>query len=111
MAIHYSSYADPEWSVPVETCSSQTGAGIAGLWEIIQNYFSIMQNNGRFNSKRAQQWHSWLLTTIEQLLLDQFYRDEAVNSSLPEIIKKVRSHRLSPIAGAENLLNLFRQKF
>jgi len=110
MAIHYSSYADPEWAVPVETCSSQTGSGINRLWEIIQQYLTIMQKNGRFNSKRAQQWHSWLLTTIEQLLLDQFYRDDLVNSSLPDVIKKVRSHRLSPIAGAENLLSLFRQK-
>lgn len=109
MALHYSSYSDPEWTVPVETCSSQTGEGISEIWQTVTKYLTIMHHNGRFEQKRAQQLHSWLITTIEQLLLDSFYKDNDVALNLPEIIKRVRTHRLSPIAGAEKLLDIFRK--
>lgn len=109
-ALHYSYLSNPDWHTPVTTCSSLTGEGIGEIWQIILDYVETMKKNDYFYSKRRDQMKDWLNTSITQMLENQFYQDNEINQLFQTIQHEVMSHKTTPIAGAERLIKIFRNK-
>lgn len=95
------------WNPKVTTCSSYTKDGIPEVWDIIENYFELTQQNGYFQNKRKEQNQYWFLETIESQLKSWFYSNENVKNSLEDFKKQVESNEISPFTAAQKLLKLF----
>ena len=59
-----------------------------------------------FESQRNEQNTFWLLSTIEQQLKDNFYRNPKVKKALSQEIKNLKNKQTTPFVAAKRLLDL-----
>lgn len=110
-ALHLYPLRDDKWLPKVTTCSALHNLGIDSVWNIISDYFKHIKANNQFDIKRAKQNEFWLLETINQQLMDRFYQNKIIASSLKEEIIKINKQETSPFNAAERLLKLWYMKF
>jgi len=95
------------WSPRVMTCSAQTKSGIQNLWENTDEYFSLIKQNGFFEERRKNQATYWMYESINDRLKENFYNHPGIKTKLGEIEKEVISGKISSVAAANILMELF----
>lgn len=108
-ALHMLRPASKHWSVPVLKTSAMTGAGMAEVWDTIQNYKKAMTEAGQFDARRRHQALTWMWTLIEQGLQQRFHQHPAVAQQLPAALDQVAGGSMTPTAAAHLLLTYFSQ--
>ncbi len=103
-ALHLYPLRKDKWLPKVTTCSALHQKNIDLVWNIISNYFKHTKSNKHFNTKRASQNKYWLLETINQQLLDDFYKNEIIVPNLEKELKNIISLKTSPFEAAKRLL-------
>jgi len=106
-ALHLFPEKESGWVPKVVTCSALTGAGMEELWQIAGEYFYQIRNNGWFENNRHQQANNWLHEHISRELRQAFFNNKAVREKLPFFETEVQAGRISPLAAAGKLLELF----
>ncbi|CAB1085706.1 YgfD: protein that forms a complex with the methylmalonyl-CoA mutase in a pathway for conversion of succinyl-CoA to propionyl-CoA [Olavius algarvensis Delta 1 endosymbiont] len=96
------------WSPPVLTCSAVTMKGLVEIWQTILDHKQKLESAGELTEKRRKQALDWLWALVEEGLRERFYRNPAVEKSLPEIVKAVEVGQTAPTVGAHRLLDLFK---
>lgn len=99
---------EQDWKPRVLTCSATERTGIDTVWETIEEHRRLMEESGRLEEKRQDQVVFWMRQTIEHLLVDRFYANEAVKAKLEQTRIDVVEGRLSPFVAAEKLLEAAR---
>lgn len=97
----------PDWEVPVRTCSALTGAGVAEIWSLVENFRAIMGESGELAARRAEQVRAWLWDEVSAELIDVLKADAGVKKRLPEIEQLVVEGTLTPAAAARRLVESF----
>ena len=92
------------WKPDVTTCSAVEGTGVMDVWKMVENYIVFVKRNGYFDRKRTQQAKYWMYETINSSLLNNFYRNEQIESMLAEAERKVLNNELSSFIAANQLL-------
>lgn len=108
-ALHLFPPKSSNWAPKVTTCSALEHTGVNEVWELIEDYTTQTKASHYFTKKRAEQNKFWLLQTIENKLKDDFYTNETVKSSLPNILEKVSRGEVSPFIAATALLKSTKQ--
>ncbi len=101
-------FPEPDSGIRPTVCttSSLTGEGLESLWTKIDDWFDQVKANDWFNRNRARQNKYWMYKTIEEELLDRFYRNPAVESALPAYEERVARGEVSSFEAARQLLEL-----
>lgn len=94
------------WVPKVSACSAIENSGIEEVWETINNYIASQNKSGFLKELRQEQNKFWLLQTLENRLMNDFYQDERVKKELKEYIEAVTKGNTSPFKAAEELLRL-----
>ncbi|WP_133271875.1 methylmalonyl Co-A mutase-associated GTPase MeaB [Hymenobacter radiodurans] len=105
-ALHLFPKATSGWAPVVTTSSALTGAGVAEVWEIIEQYQTQMQASGYFQQRRQEQNLHWLHEAIRQELEERFYANPRVQKHLAEVREQVMGGKKSPFGAAAELLEL-----
>jgi LAO/AO transport system kinase len=106
-ALHLFPATASGWIVPVETCSALNKDGIKDIWAIVETYRQNMtEGNDYFRYKRNEQTVQSMYDSINQQLMDGFYRSTEVKAKIKEIEQKVLDGSLSAYAAAGLLLQL-----
>ena len=95
------------WIPRVQTCSALTKSGIAELWDSIDEYFSLIQKNSFLELRRKNQANYWMYESIHDQLKERFYNHPAVKAKLSEMEKDVLAGKISSVAAANILMDLF----
>lgn len=95
------------WQVPVLTCSSLTGAGIADAWTLFQSFFERQQAHGGLISRRAAQALRWMWREVEDGLIDGLRADPRVQAMLADLEDAVGKGRVAPASAAGRLVSAF----
>lgn len=98
---------DPDWSVPVETCSALTGEGLPGIWTTVRAFRDAREASGRFFARRAEQNRAWLWSEIEDRLIRAFRNDPRIKAGLPDIEASVTNGPTPPPKAARALVEQF----
>ena len=98
------------WSPPVLTCSAVTMDGIDDIWQTILDHRKKTEASGELAAKRSQQSLDWMWALVEEGLIDRFYKNPAIEKSLPAIIKAVEKGETGPTIAAQELLFLNDQR-
>lgn len=106
-ALHLYPETKSGWSPKVTTCSALTDKGIVDIWEIIQEYMQLTQENGYFKENRNRQAKHWMYDTITNRLTDHFYDHPAVKKQQQKIEQQVLNGELSSFQAAQQLLELY----
>lgn len=105
-------FPEPEsgWNPEVVTCSALKGDGIGEIWELIGEYVSHTKKNDFFEQKRNRQAKNWMYETIQNRLMDSFYKHPEVRNRLEKIEQKVLRGDMSSFKAAQTLLDLFKKE-
>ena len=98
-----------QWTTQVITCSSTEEKGISDIWEIVLQFRNSLTEDDLFDKRRMQQALSWMRRELDDLLFNDFYSSEAVNSVIIEMEDKVKSGLKSPALAARELLSVFKK--
>ncbi len=98
----HSGHAD--WTVPVETCSAETGAGIAEAWEMIGSFFTMAEDTGRLRSRRRDQARAWLGTELNEECARLFRSEAGLAKRLEMAEQDVVEGRVPAAAAARSLV-------
>jgi LAO/AO transport system kinase len=105
--LHYLSPATEGWETRAFTCSSLTGAGVAEIWRVIEDFRSTTVASGIFQQRRRHQLLEWLRSGIGESLLHRFHNHPEVKKHLPRLETEVLNGKLPPDNAAEKLIDLF----
>ena len=95
------------WQVPVLMMSAQTGEGVEGLWQKLQEHRAVLQQSGRLETKRREQLRSWMWRMVERRVLAALHAHPEVARIAPELERDVLAGKLTPTLGAQALLKAF----
>lgn len=105
-ALHLLQPASADWTPPVVTCSALTGAGLASLWQTVQEHRRRLLKTGELQARRKAQALEWMWSLIREGLTDRFHRHPAVAQALGDIVNQVRQGELLATTAARELLFL-----
>lgn len=106
-ALHLFPAKNSGWIPKVTTCSAFEKTGIDNVWEIISDYFLLVQKNGYFETKRQNQNQYWMLETINEQLKNHFYSHPEIASLLENYKNQIANNQISPFAAAQELLKKY----
>ncbi len=98
-----------EWQPPVLTCSAMLNHGLREVWQEILKHNDIQISNGTFESRRQSQLLDWLDATVEQKLMNDFYRNTAVAAAQKLIRTQVTDRSITPEKAARKLIETHRE--
>ena len=75
---------------------------------MVEDYIRFARENGYLEHLRTQQAKYWMYETINQNLLDSFYKSEQMESLIAATEQRVLGNELSSFTAAYNLLRQFR---
>jgi LAO/AO transport system kinase len=105
-ALHILAPRSAAWSPPVVTYSALTGAGIAELWEHVEDHRRRLAAAGEVAARRREQQVKWMWAMLEARLLARLRADPAVKARLPKLQAAVAAGRLSPTMAVEEIAAL-----
>ncbi|MBT34227.1 MAG: methylmalonyl Co-A mutase-associated GTPase MeaB [Thalassobius sp.] len=106
-ALHLFRQEEHGWHCSVITCSAIEREGINNVWQEVEKFVDVRKQVGYFSENRKKQRLEWMKESIEDELMQLFYRNEAVKGHLQETKEKVMDGFLPAYSGASELIKLF----
>ena len=98
--------ASPNWQPPVLTLSATRKDGLAGFWQVIEEFRTTLGASGEFDARRRHQALAWMWQLVDSGLREDFRRHPAVRNTLAATAAAVAAGSLTPTAAARRLLDL-----
>ena len=103
-ALHLFPASESGWIPRVSTCSALKGTGLDDVWSMLEDYQTQLQTKSLWTTHRREQLLSWMRETLEQELLDRFYRAEGSTQRWDEAKRELLNGECSPFEAARRLL-------
>lgn len=97
----------PWWTTEVIPVSAIQGDGIAAVWQAVERHRQAMRDSGEHAARRSRQAETALWADLGDGLIEALRRRPAIAAAIPGIESDVRDGRMTPMAGARRLLQLF----
>ncbi|MBR1720219.1 MAG: methylmalonyl Co-A mutase-associated GTPase MeaB [Phocaeicola sp.] len=106
-ALHYFPMPDSGWTPKVLTYSGFYGLGIKEIWDMIDQYFVFVKNNGYFDFRRNEQAKYWMYESINEHLKNNFYQNEVISTMLEQAEQDVQMGKRTSFIAAKCLLDKY----
>ena len=97
--------ATEHWTVPVLTCSAQTGESVDAVWDKVCEHRSALEDSGDLQRKRAEQVVAWMWATVQQRVLHRLRHDGVTAETVRALEQSLRSGETTATRAAETLLS------
>ncbi len=104
-ALHLYPPKNSNWIPKVVTCSAITNHAIDDIWNMIQDYYKLTNENNYFKNNRREQSKYWMYETINNNLKFNFYNDSNIINKLKLLEQKVLIGEISSFYAAKILLD------
>lgn len=94
-ALHLFPAREDKWTPKVELCSGLSGDGIPQMWQVIQEFATLTQENGSFYQQRTNQNASWFDQDVRQLAYDHLTQGSDAKKHLESLREQVQNGELS----------------
>ncbi len=108
-ALHIFPQSDSGWSPVVTTASAIKNIGIDNVWEEIEKYKKLVDENGYFDKNRIQQQIQWMYNNINEELKQLFYGSKNITEHLSVLEKDIVSSKISPVKAAQLIIEEFKK--
>jgi LAO/AO transport system kinase len=106
-ALHLFPKSASGWNPRVLLCSSIEGSGIPQLWDSIQDYTKLTQENNFFFERRREQSKYWMYETIDENIRSHFYHHPLIEKELHKLEDKVLEGTIGSFGAAKKLLEIY----
>lgn len=97
------------WIPKAMTCSALEGTSISFVRDLIDSYVQHTQANGFFVHKRAEQDRFWMLETLKEAILADFFENKHAQVALKASQEAVVKGEISSFEAAEKLYHAFKE--
>jgi LAO/AO transport system kinase len=97
----------PNWTVPVETCSALTGAGIAEAWDMVSAFQAALSVDDALAARRVEQARSWLWNEIGDTLMTALKSHNEIRELAPVLEDQVARGTITPSMAAQRMVRKF----
>ena len=108
-ALHLFPTPDSGWTPKVLTYSGFYSLGIKEIWDMIDEYFVFVKENGYFDYRRNEQAKYWMYESINEHLRDSFYNNPTIETMLHAKEQDVLNGRQTSFVAAKQLLDTYFQ--
>jgi len=91
------------WRPPVLACSAQTDAGMAEVWQAVQDHRRTLEEHGELATRRADQQVQWMWAMVRDQLMDRL--QSRAKDVVGGLESRVRDGDLTPTLAAASLLD------
>lgn len=95
------------WTVPVETCSSVDGTGVAEAWGHVEDFRHRFTDDGSIGRRRGTQARAWLWSEIRESLSAALMSDESVAERVRRLESGVASGKVAVTDAAAEVVDYF----
>lgn len=106
-ALHLFPTPDSGWTPRVLTYSGFYGLGVKEIWDMIDEYFAFVKENGYFDYRRNEQAKYWMYETINEHLRDSFYQHPTITAMLQAKENEVLNGQVTSFVAAKHLLDTY----
>lgn len=110
-ALHIFPLSESGWSPVVSTASAIKNIGIKNVWEEVEKFKKLVDENGYFIKNRNHQQIEWMYNNINEELKNLFYGSQEISSQLKVLEKDIVASKISPVKAAQNILEQFKKTF
>lgn len=110
-ALHIFPQSDSGWTPVVTTASAIKNIGIDTVWDEIEKYKKLVDENGYFDKNRNQQQIQWMYNNINEELKQLFYGSKNIAEHLSVLEKDIISSKISPVKAAHKIIEEFKRSF
>lgn len=108
-ALHIFPLSESGWSPVVTTASALQNIGIDTVWQEIEKYKKLVDENGYFNSNRKNQQIRWMYNNINEELKQLFYGSKDITEQLSKLEKAIVTSKISPVEAAQFVIEQFKK--
>ena len=87
--IHFFQHRSSHWQPPVTCCSAIEQEGIQEIWQSVQKFCQVMEEQNIFQKNRQKQSINWMREIIWQKLEDSFFQSQTISKQWQSIEDKV----------------------
>lgn len=107
-ALHLYPSKENGWSPKTLTCSALENSGIKEIEQLIQEFVRLTTANGHFDLRRQSQRAYWFKQTINNTLLDNFYKNPKTAKRFNELKLAMENNQITPFEAAYKLLENYK---
>ncbi|MCB1184865.1 methylmalonyl Co-A mutase-associated GTPase MeaB [bacterium] len=105
--LHYLRPATPGWRPVARALSALSGDGVAGVWELVEEFAATLRQGGGFAARRAEQETLWMRALVAEGLSTRFERHPEVAARRAALEARVAAGEIPATVAALELLDLF----
>lgn len=109
-ALHLFPPHESEWTAQVDLCSALENENMEGAWKMINDFVSLTQKNGYFQSQRQKQLRSWFTKIIDELLHRSLFDSPKMKTELQKLEQAVEQKQISPYEAGKRVLEEFKRE-
>lgn len=98
------------WSPKAVTCSAYENTGIAEIWDMINEYRNMANENGYFLQRRQEQAKYWMYESINEQIKQNFYNNPKISELIKVTEQDVLNEKTSSFVAAKHLLDTYFDK-
>jgi LAO/AO transport system kinase len=106
-ALHLFPTPDSGWMPRVLTYSGFYNLGVKEIFDMIDEYFAYVKDNGYFQYRRNEQSKYWMYESINEQLRSRFYQHPTIEALLPALEQRVLQADLTSFVAAKQLLDAY----
>ena len=110
-ALHIFPLSESGWSPVVTAASAIKNIGIDAVWDEIEKYKKLVDENGYFDKNRIHQQIQWMYNNINEGLKQLFYGSKNIADHLSVLEKDIVSAKISPVKAAQKIIEEFKRSF
>ena len=110
-ALHIFPQSESGWTPVVSTASAIKNIGISNVWDEIEKFKKLVDENGYFVKNRNHQQIQWMYNNINEELKQLFYGSKNIKEHLTILEKDIVSAKISPVKAAEIMIQEFKDSF
>ncbi len=95
------------WTTKVLKVSALEEQGISDVWESIQEFTTLCQENGHFDQRRMSQSKEWFQKHLNQMVLEKIEDDQALKTAYKEQLAAIEARETSPIQAAKEVFKKY----
>lgn len=106
-ALHLLRPKNPVVPIEILLCSSLKAEGLDDIWSFIEKAIKILKEKGHFDQRRSRQRWEWTVRLTEEILLQQMWSNEKIQTILPELKNQVEIGKTTPVLASKKLLQMY----
>ena len=107
-ALHIFPQSESRWTPVVRTASAIKEIGIDEVWQQIEKYSNLVNDNGYFDENRNQQQIEWMYNNINEELKRMLFGSSEIKDMLKISEQRILSSELSPIKASQEIIERFK---